>query len=241
GHLEIKTANVDLDDTFVLEHRGAKPGPHVMLSVSDNGCGMSAEVRSHLFEPFYTTKEPGKGTGLGLSTVYGIVKQSEGYIAVDSREGVGTTVTLFLPRAEGSPESTVKRPVLQKEVSGSETILLVEDDEGVIALAQHVLSMKGYHVISARDGPSALQICSEHAGAINLLITDVVMPGLGGRELARQILALNPNIKVLFLSGYSEDAILHQGLLEPGTAFLQKPFSADSLPRKAREVLDTPR
>jgi PAS domain S-box-containing protein len=240
GHLTIKTANVDLDDNYVLEHTGAKPGQHVMLSLADNGCGMSMEVRSHLFEPFYTTKELGRGTGLGLSTVYGIVKQSEGYITVDSQEGIGTIFTLYLPRVEGLPENVIRKFALPKEANGSETILLVEDDEAVSELAQRVLSVRGYRVICARDGPSALRICSEHVAKIDLLITDVVMPVMGGRELARRILAIFPNIKVLFVSGYSEDAILHQGLLEPGTAFLQKPFSADSLPRKVREVLDIP-
>lgn len=239
GHLTIKTANVDLDDTYVLEHTGAKPGPHVMLSVADDGCGMSAEACSHLFEPFYTTKELGRGTGLGLSTVYGIVKQSEGYITVDSQEAFGTTFTLYLPRVEGLPEILVKKPALAKETSGSETILMVEDDEAISELAQRILSVKGYHVISAHDGPSALRICSERVAEFDLLITDVVMPVMSGRALARQILSMYPNIKVLFVSGYSEDAILHQDPLAPGTAFLQKPFSADSLQRKVREVLDT--
>ncbi|HYK91879.1 MAG TPA: PAS domain S-box protein [Acidobacteriota bacterium] len=238
GHLVIQTAEVELDDSFVQEHSGAKTGKYVMLAVRDNGCGMGAEVRSHLFEPFFTTKEPGKGTGLGLSTVYGIVKQSDGYIAVDSEEGVGTNFALYLPRVERSQEQRVRKPVIPGDTQGSETILLVEDEQPVLELAQSLLQRRGYHIISAHDGLSALEVCGEHTAPIHLLVADVVMPKMSGRELARLVVARRPEIKVLFISGYSEDAIVNQGLLEPGTAFLQKPFTADSLPRKVREILD---
>jgi two-component system, cell cycle sensor histidine kinase and response regulator CckA len=239
GHLLIRTANVELDEGFVLEHSGARTGKYVMLVVEDNGCGMSAEVRFHLFEPFFTTKELGKGTGLGLSTVYGIVKQSDGYIAVDSEEGLGATFTLFLPRVESLPEQNGDKRAARIAARCPETILLVEDEMSVLEFARRLLEEQGYCVISANDAPSALQVSAEHAASIHMLVTDVVMPRMGGRELARQILAAHPEIKVLFVSGYSEDAILHRGLLEPGTAFLQKPFTADSLTRKVREVLDS--
>jgi len=240
GHLIIQTADVELDENFVLEPSGTRPGHYVMLAVRDSGSGMGPEVRSHLFEPFFTTKELGKGTGLGLSTVYGIVKQSEGYVSVDSRVGVGTTFTIYLPRVEGSPQNGSREPDISSDKQNSETILLVEDEKSVLELAQRLLSRQGYRVISANNGSSALQVCREQVDPIHLLVTDVVMPKMEGRDLARQIRALLPQIKVLFVSGYSEDAILHQGLLEPGTAFLQKPFTADSLPRKVREALDAP-
>ncbi len=239
GHLIIQTADVELDEGFVLEHTGAKAGKYVMLSVRDNGCGMSPEIRSHLFEPFFTTKELGKGTGLGLSTVYGIVKQSDGYIAVDSEEGVGTSFAIYLPRVEGLPDSDGKKCATDAPPQGCETILLVEDEPSVLELAQSLLRRRGYHVISAHDGPTALKICDENTAPISLLITDVVMPKMGGQELAREIMARRPDIKVLFVSGYSEEAILNQGLLETGTAFLQKPFTADALPRIVREILDS--
>jgi PAS domain S-box-containing protein len=241
GHLVIQTADVELDDNFVLEHTGAKPGRYVMLAVRDNGCGMGAEVRSHLFEPFFTTKELGKGTGLGLSTVYGIVKQSEGYIAVDTEEGTGSTFTIFLPRVEGLADEAGGKRTASTGARGSETILLVEDERSVLELAENLLRRRGYRVICAQESSAALEACRQCTDRIDLLVTDVVMPMMGGRELARHVVAMRPEIRVLFLSGYSEDAILNQGLLEPGTAFLQKPFTADALPRKVREVLDTSR
>ncbi len=241
GHLVVQTLDMELDEAFVQEHTGAKAGKYIMLSVRDNGCGMSAEVRSHLFEPFFTTKELGKGTGLGLCTVYGIVKQSDGYVAVDTEEGVGTTFSIYLPRVEGQPEQASGKPPISEGTQGSETILLVEDEQSVLEFVQSLLLRKGYHVISVPDGPSALEACTRDETPIHLLITDVVMPKMGGRELARSIVARRPDIRVLFVSGYSEDAILNQGLLEPGTAFLQKPFTADALPRKVREVLDSRR
>jgi two-component system cell cycle sensor histidine kinase/response regulator CckA len=241
GHLVIQTADVELDENFVREHNGARPGRHVMLAVRDNGCGMGAEVRSHLFEPFFTTKELGKGTGLGLSTVYGIVKQSDGYISVDTEEGTGSIFTIFLRRIEGLTAQSTARPAASAGARGSETILLVEDERSVLELAENLLRRRGYRVICTQESSEALELCRQCPDRIDLLVTDVVMPMMGGRELARHIMSMRPGIKVLFVSGYSEEAILNQGLLEPGTALLQKPFTADALPRRVREVLDSSR
>jgi len=239
GHLSIQTANVVLGEDYVREHEGSRPGQYVLLTVSDNGCGISAEARSHLFEPFFTTKDIGKGTGLGLSTVYGIVKQSEGHISVESQVGLGSTFAVYLPQVEGTPCPADRVYAAVRQHHGSETILLVEDEESVLELARRLLLLHGYRVLTARDGASALQICRQHDAAIHLLITDVVMPVIGGRDLARQVAAMRPEIKVLFMSGYSEEAILHEGFLDPNTAFLIKPFSTSSLTEKVREMLGT--
>jgi two-component system, cell cycle sensor histidine kinase and response regulator CckA len=238
GHLSIQTENVMLGEEFVQEHEGAKPGQYVLLAVSDNGCGIGPEARTHLFEPFFTTKELGKGTGLGLSTVYGIVKQSEGYIYVDSQEGLGSVFSVYLPRVDGQANPAKRRATAAGQLRGSETILLVEDEEAVLELARSLLRRQGYRVFAAQDGASAIQICRQHEGPIHLLVTDVVMPIIGGCELARQVRAMRPEIKILFMSGYSEDAILHKGLLESSASFLHKPFSTTSLTDKVREVLD---
>ena len=239
GHLSIQTENVLLGEDFVREHEGSSPGQYVLLTVSDNGCGISAEARAHLFEPFFTTKDAGKGTGLGLSTVYGIVKQSEGYISVESQAGLGSTFAVYLPRVEGAPSPANRARVAVAQHCGSETILLVEDEESVLELARRLLLLHGYRVLAARDGAAALQICREHDAPIHLLVTDVVMPVIGGCDLARQVVAVRPEVKVLFMSGYSEEAILHRGFLEPNTAFLLKPFSTSSLTDKVREMLGT--
>jgi two-component system cell cycle sensor histidine kinase/response regulator CckA len=240
GHLSIQTENVVLGEDFIREHEGASPGQYVLLTVSDNGCGISADARSHIFEPFFTTKDIGKGTGLGLSTVYGIVKQSEGYISVESQAGLGSTFAVYLPRVQGAPcpANRASRVAVAPHL-GSETILLVEDEESVLELARRLLLLHGYRVLAARDGPAALQICREHDVPIHLLVTDVVMPVMGGWDLARQVVAMRPGIKVLFMSGYSEEAILHRGFLEPDTAFLLKPFSTSSLTDRVREMLGT--
>jgi two-component system cell cycle sensor histidine kinase/response regulator CckA len=239
GHLSIQTENIALDEDFVREHEGSRPGQYVLLTVSDNGCGISADARSHLFEPFFTTKEIGRGTGLGLSTVYGIVKQSEGYISVESQQGLGSTFGVYLPRVEGKPCPAKRGDAAAKPHFGSETILLVEDEESVLELARRLLLMHGYRVLSARDGASALQICRAHDAPVHLLVTDVVMPVISGWELSRQVVAMRPEIKVLFMSGYSEEAITYKGFLEPNTAFLHKPFSTSSLTDKVREILST--
>jgi PAS domain S-box-containing protein len=235
GTLTIQTQNIELDDS----HRAQtfiRPGNYVMLSVSDTGTGMDKETQSRIFEPFFTTKEKGKGTGLGLSTVYGIVKQSGGYVMVHSEEGRGTSFQIYLPRVEGTTEKHVV-PAAATAVGGTETILLVEDEESVRQLVRDTLEAKGYRVIEGGDGEAGLAAATNHEGKIDLVITDVVMPGLGGRELVERLLKTRPGTKVLYLSGYTEDAILSEGTIENGTAFLQKPFTLQNLSRKVREVL----
>ncbi|HVO81832.1 MAG TPA: PAS domain S-box protein [Terriglobales bacterium] len=238
GKITIQTGNVSLDDDLRREYSYIQPGPYVMLSVSDDGQGMDKETQARIFEPFFTTKEKGKGTGLGLSTVYGIVKQSGGYVFVNSELGRGTTFRIYLPRVEDAAEPLGKVHAAQAASGGSETVLLVEDEESVRQLVRETLEAKGYKVLEADQGEAALRVASAHPGTIDMLITDVVMPGMSGRELARQLSTSRPQTKVLYLSGYTEDAILHQGALDPGTAFLQKPFTLQALSRKVREVLN---
>jgi CheY-like chemotaxis protein len=207
-----------------------------MLSVSDTGMGMNKETQSRIFEPFFTTKEKGKGTGLGLSTVYGIVKQSGGYVLVHSEEGRGTKFQIYLPRVEGVAEKQAPQ-VTPVVLGGTETVLLVEDEESVRQLVRETLAAKGYHVLDAENGEAGLAVATGHQGKIDLVITDVVMPGIGGRELIRQLLELRPEIKVLYLSGYTEDAITSEGTIARDAAFLQKPFTLKNLSKKVREVL----
>ena len=238
GRLTIATANVELDEARAAERPGVQPGPYVMLSVSDTGGGMDAETLSHLFEPFFTTKEPGRGTGLGLATAYGIVKQSDGHIWVLSEPGHGTSVTIYLPRVEGlvhRAPAPVGGGALPR---GSETILLVEDEDSLRELAHEILGGLGYKVLEAGTGRAALELAERHPGPIDLLLTDVIMPGMSGRELAAELLASRPGARALYMSGYTDDAIIHHGVLEPGLAFLQKPFPLEALARKVREVLD---
>ena len=237
GKIIIQTANVHLDDSYRREHTYINPGPYVMLSVSDTGCGMDKETLSRVFEPFFTTKEKGKGTGLGLSTVYGIVKQSGGYVFAQSEVGHGTTFRIYLPRVEEAAQPTDTVTPCSSVMHGNETVLLVEDEESVRQLVRETLESRGYKVIEAENGEEALKISTTYTEPIHLLITDVVMPGISGRELAKQLSETHPPTRVLFLSGYTEDAIVHQGGFEPGTAFLQKPFTLQNLSRKVREVL----
>ncbi|HSE95743.1 MAG TPA: PAS domain S-box protein [Methylomirabilota bacterium] len=239
GRLTIETVNVELDERFVHDHRGARSGAHVALSVRDTGSGMDAATRARLFEPFFTTKTAGKGTGLGLATVYGIVKQSGGYIAVDSEPGKGATFTMFLPRVEASVETVEAAPESRELPRGTETVLLVEDEEAVRDLAREILVQSGYTVIGARHGGEALLIGDQHAGPIHVLVTDVVMPELGGRELANRLAARRPGLKVVYMSGYTDETLEHHGVLEPGMVFLRKPLTPDTLARKVREILDT--
>jgi CheY-like chemotaxis protein len=239
GKLTIETSNHAIDETYAREHAVVHAGQYAMMAVTDTGIGMDAETVSHIFEPFFTTKETGKGTGLGLSTVYGIVKQSGGYIWVYSEPGRGTSFKVYLPIVKsGAPDESGGRPILTATYRGTETILLVEDEDGVRALIREVLQRHGYRVIDTRNGAEATQACERHEGEIHMLLTDVVLAQVTGTDLARQLIPMRPKMKVLFISGYTEEAIVHQGVLEEGTAFLQKPFTPNVLARKVREVLD---
>jgi PAS domain S-box-containing protein len=237
GKLTIETANVNLDETFAQAHLGAVPGSYAMLAVTDTGAGMDAAVRTHLFEPFFTTKEVGKGTGLGLATVYGIVKQSGGYISVYSELGRGSSFKIYLPRI-ATPAATPAGPPKGGPARGSETVLVVEDEPAVLTLSRRALEAQGYVVLAASDAAAALRVVERHGGTIHLLLTDVVMPGLSGRELADRLVAQRPGIRVLYMSGYPGDAVVQHGTLPSGSAFLQKPFSPDGLARKVRDMLD---
>ena len=238
GKLTIETADVEIAESYAREHAVAvPPGPYVLLAVSDTGCGMDAETLPRVFEPFFTTKGQGKGTGLGLSTVYGIVKQNAGYVWVYSEPGRGTTFKIYFPLAAETVEPLSGDDALRGETGGNETILLVEDDSAVRAFSIRVLRDRGYAVLEAKDGDEALAICDEYEGPIHLMITDVIMPGMSGRELAEHLARVCPNVKVLYVSGYTDNAIVHHGVLDAGVAFLQKPFSSGGLLRKVRETL----
>ena len=236
GRIVIQTHNVELDDSHRGEQTFIRPGSYVMLSVSDNGLGMDKETQSRIFEPFFTTKEKGKGTGLGLSTVYGIVKQSGGYILVQSEVGRGTTFNIYLPRVQDAVELQRTAPAARTADEGSETVLLVEDEESVRQLVRETLEAKGYHVLEAENGQAGLEAVAAHSAKIDLLITDVVMPEMGGHELADRLLKVRPGIKVIYLSGYTDEALV-EGNIDRGKAFLQKPFTLQTLARKVREVL----
>jgi two-component system, cell cycle sensor histidine kinase and response regulator CckA len=240
GKLTIETANVYLGDDYIKQHLDVEPGHYVLLAVSDTGCGMDEATLSHIFEPFFTTKSKGKGTGLGLAVVYGIVKQSGGHIWVYSELGHGATFKVYLPTAKQDTGlfAMETRPN-QLVIGGSETILLVEDDETVRNLAGVILRGYGYTVLEAHDGYQALEMCSRHEGRVHILVTDIVMPGMNGRELAQKMESMCAVIKVLYISGYTDNAIVHHGVLDAGTAFLQKPFTPEALARKIREVMDS--
>jgi PAS domain S-box-containing protein len=237
GNLLIETANAHLTEQYAELHQPVIPGAYAMVAVSDTGVGMDAETKAKIFEPFFTTKEKGKGTGLGLATVYGIVKQSGGYIWVYSEVGRGTTFKVYLPRVDAPAAAPGPRREARKLV-GTETVLLAEDDEMLRPLSKGLLERLGYYVLEAENATQALAVAADHHGPIHLLIADVVMPGASGRDLARQLADSRPATKVLFISGYTDDAIVQHGMLEPGLAFLQKPFTPDVLARKIREVLD---
>src|SRR5947208_14397432 len=235
GKLVIETANADLDDTYGRQHLGAKSGPHVMLAVSDTGMGMDSETLSHIFEPFFTTKETGKGTGLGLSMVYGIVKQSNGYIMAYSEPGRGTTFKIYFPSTEES------LPVQQREmeiVGGTETILVVEDEPALRELTCTLLEDSGYTVLESSGVEDAMRTAKDMQRQIDLLLTDVVMPRLDGRELASRLAALRPDLKVLYMSGYTDDVIAHRGVLAQGTLLVQKPFTRTTCLQEVRQPLD---
>jgi nitrogen-specific signal transduction histidine kinase len=238
GKIIIQSANARLNHEDVRrEYSYIQPGLYVVLSVTDTGEGMDKETQLRIFEPFFTTKEKGKGTGLGLSTVYGIIKQSGGYVLVQSEPGQGTTFRIYLPRVEDALEPVGTAGTSLSQNGGSETVLLVEDEESVRQLVRETLESKGYKVLEAENGEAALRIVSNYSDKIDMLITDVVMPGMSGRELSARLCASRPQTKVLYLSGYTEDAIGHEGVVDPDTAFLQKPFTLQMLSRKVREVL----
>jgi PAS domain S-box-containing protein len=239
GKLILETTNVTLGEDYAYQHTGITPGDYIMFAVSDTGTGIIDEVKAHLFEPFFTTKEKGKGTGLGLSTVYGIVKQSNGHILVYSELGHGTTFKIYLPRVEEKMTAIPRRDEIGYMPKGNETVLLVEDEPLVRGLAIRVLREQGYNVLEAANGIEALNVAQEHAGEkIHLLLADVVMPQMGGKELADRLKAFRPGIKVLFTSGYTDQAIVQRGLLNPLFSFLEKPFSSSGLVRQVREILD---
>jgi PAS domain S-box-containing protein len=238
GRITIETANVVLDEDYVREHAGARPGPHVMLAVSDIGDGISPEVLPHIFEPFFTTKEVGKGTGLGLSTVYGIVKQSGGNVGVYSHPGRGTTFKVYLPRVDEAAQSPAE-PAQRTVPSGAETVLLVEDEPALRDLIRFALTGSGFTVLDVPSPADALALSRNHRGQLHLLLTDVIMPGMDGPALAKQVQKERPDIKVLFMSGYATNFIMHDGVIDPGTNFLEKPFHPRTLLSKIREVLDS--
>jgi CheY-like chemotaxis protein len=237
GNLTIETANADLDEAYSQRRVGVAPGPYVMLAVSDTGVGLDRESQDRIFEPFFTTKELGKGTGLGLSTVYGIIKQSGGYIWVYSEPGEGTTFKIYLPRFDTLGELAEVSQIPDRCEWGTETILLVEDEDLVRQVTSRILAGHGYTVLEAASGRDALVVSREHPGPVHLMLTDVVMPGMSGQELAESMKSLRPRMKVLFMSGHTENTIVHHGVLDPGIAFIQKPFRYNTLARKVREVL----
>jgi PAS domain S-box-containing protein len=237
GHLTIETRNVELDEHYAKERPEVQSGSYAMIAVTDTGTGMDAEIKTRIFEPFFTTKEVGRGTGLGLSTALGIVKQSGGHIEVYSELSRGTTFKVYIPRTEGAVAPSKTFPNLLGASKGTETILLAEDDDSVRSLVSLSLRSYGYTVLEAQDGDEALKVCQQHDSAIDLLVTDVVMPRLSGRELAALLMPLRPKMKVLFLSGYTDEAISRHGILEAGVPFLQKPFTPGILARKVREAL----
>ncbi|MGC1687002.1 MAG: PAS domain S-box protein [Candidatus Acidiferrales bacterium] len=239
GILTIETSNVELDERYAVQHACTQSGPQVMLAVTDTGCGMDESTKAQIFEPFFTTKESGKGTGLGLSTVFGIVKQSGGSVWVYSESGVGTTFKIYLPRVDQLPEKETPIDTIDKLDRGLQTILIVEDDAALLHVTCQSLEEVGYVVLAAQNPEEAIRIFENHPGAINLMVTDVIMPGMSGDQLASHLTVIRPEVKVLYISGYTDDTIVHHGVLDPGLAFLQKPFSPRVLARKVSEVLAT--
>ncbi len=240
GTLTFETANADITETFARQHLGMKRGPYVMLAVTDTGCGMDAETQARIFEPFFTTKEEGKGTGLGLATVYGIVKQSGGYISVESATEEGSTFRVYLPRLEAPAVAREPATAVAARAGGTETILVVEDEENLRALVRGVLESCGYRILEATSGDDALALSQHHAAEIDLLLTDVVMPKMNGPDLAARLLVLRPEIKILYMSGYADSSVVLQGVRDTRYAYLGKPFTPQALEHKVRQVLDSP-
>jgi CheY-like chemotaxis protein len=239
GQLTIETSNVELSEEYVAQHPSTRPGPYVMLAVTDTGCGMDVKTKAHMFEPFFTTKEIGKGTGLGLSTVYGIVKQTGGSIWVSSDLGIGTAFKIYLPAVNALLEIVSPNDKVEKVASGSQTILIVEDDAALLQVIHQSLEAVGYMILAAHSPAEAIRISESYPGPIHLMVADVIMPGMNGTQLATHLSAPRPEMKVLYVSGYTDDTIVRHGVLEPGLAFLQKPFSPKTLARKVGEVLAT--
>jgi CheY-like chemotaxis protein len=238
GRIVIVTANATLDEEDCIGIEGAAPGDYVCLTVGDDGCGIEADVASLIFEPFFTTKELGKGTGLGLATVYGAVRQNQGFIELESAPGEGTTFRIYLPRHAGHGASEEAQPAAPVRAPGEGTILLVEDEPAILAMAAKMLERLGYSVLAAGTPGEAIRMARNHSGSIDLLLTDVVMPEMSGRDLARNVLSLHPDVKRLFISGYPAGAIAHEGELEQGVHFLQKPFTIGGLATAVRSALD---
>jgi CheY-like chemotaxis protein len=238
GKLTIETGMKIFDEEYCREHAGFVPGEFVLLAVSDDGCGMDRQTMDKLFEPFFTTKGVGKGTGLGLATIYGIVKQNNGFINVYSEPGQGTTFRIYIPRSAPEEDARKMQVPAVSMPGGSETILLVEDEAAILQMTRMMLERKGYTVLPAGSPNEAVTLAKAHEGAIHLLITDVVMPEMNGRDLAGQLTALYPNLKLLFMSGYTANVIAHQGILDAGVSFIQKPFSMADLVLQVRGVLD---
>jgi len=237
GRITVETSEAHLDETYARTHPGVQPGHYVMIAVSDNGAGMDAETRRRIFEPFFTTKETGKGTGLGLAMVYGTVKQSGGDIWVYSELGKGTTFKLYFPRVADSTRETPGSEAVRAQ-GGHETILVVEDEDGVRTLLVRMLEQQGYKVLQAQHPDEAMELCEKQGQLISMLITDVVMPQMSGKQLAQELVRLRPQLKVLYMSGYTENTVGHHGVLDAGVEFLVKPFSREALARKVREILD---
>lgn len=237
GRITIETENVVLDEVYCAAHEGLIPGEYVMLAVSDDGCGMDQETLSHLFEPFFTTKKVGEGTGMGLATVYGVIKQNNGFIIVDSEPGKGTTFKIYIPRHEGSSVTETLQDPAKIPMGHGEIILLVEDDPSILAMGKAMLERLGYTALAAGDPNQVLDLIKEHKGQIHLLMTDVVMPKMSGKDLAQEMKTLIPEIKILFMSGYTANVITHRGILDEEVNFIQKPFSIKDLAAKVREAL----
>ncbi|MGD9971533.1 MAG: PAS domain S-box protein [Desulfatirhabdiaceae bacterium] len=238
GNLTIETDNITFDESYCAQHAGFHAGDYVLLAVSDTGCGISREILSHIFEPFFTTKDLGKGTGLGLATVYGIVKQNNGFINVYSEPDSGTTFRIYLPRVQHPEDHASVSVIQQHSLHGNEIVLLVEDDEVILDISQTILEKYGYTVLLAGTPQQAIAIAGDYDGPIHLLVTDVIMPGMNGQELMNRIHAIKPTIKTLFMSGYTANVIVHHGVLDKGVNFLQKPFSVKTLVERVRKILD---